>query len=358
MADDNGDKTEAPTPRRRQLAEEQGQIAKSQDLVGAAMIVGAMVMLKQLGEPVLGAIRVVLVEAIDSLQDVSQDHLVRRMGRGLIGVGIALAPLLGALMVIGIVGNLAQTGLKLSTKRLTPNLAALNPFKGFGRLFGMGNPMKFAMSLAKLTVICLVAWSALKDRVPLIIFAQQMGHLQIFQLGCTMVYEVSLRIGLALLILAIIDFAWQKWKHERDLRMTKQEVKEEMRSMEGDPMIKQRRRQLQMQMASKRLKKDVPTADVVVTNPTEYAVALKYDGTTMHAPKVIAKGQGMIAARIRQLAIEAGVPILERKPLARALYKLCEVGQEIPEQFYSAVAEILAYVYELTGKSKRRTVSA
>jgi len=137
--------------------------------------------------------------------------------------------------------------------------------------------------------------------------------------------------------------------------MTKQEVKEEMRRMEGDPKIKQRRRQIAIQIHQRRLKKEVPTADVIVTNPTEFAIALKYDSKTMHAPRVVAKGQGYIAQRIREIAIEHGIPILERKPLARALYKMVEVGQEIPEQFYSAVAEILAYVYELSGKMKRQT---
>ena len=157
-----------------------------------------------------------------------------------------------------------------------------------------------------------------------------------------------------LTVLAAADYGYQRWQFERGLRMTKQQVKDEMRNMEGDPKIKMRRRQIAHQMATKKLKKDVPTADVVVTNPTEFAVALKYDQSTMHAPRVVAKGQGLIAQRIREIAIEAGVPILERKPLARALYKLVEVGQEIPEQFYSAVAEILAYVYELTGKVRRK----
>ena len=155
-------------------------------------------------------------------------------------------------------------------------------------------------------------------------------------------------------LLAILDYAWQKWRLERELKMTKQEVKEEMRRMEGDPKIKQRRRQIALQMAQKRLAKDVPTADVIITNPTEFAIALKYDADAMHAPKVVAKGQDLIAKRIREIAIEHGIPIVERKPLARALYKLVEVGQEIPEQFYSAVAEILAYVYELSGKLRQQ----
>jgi flagellar biosynthetic protein FlhB len=210
------------------------------------------------------------------------------------------------------------------------------------------------MGLLKLTVVVMVAWSALNGRLGTVVGAQEMDYLQILGLGASVVYSIGLRVGVALLVLAIIDYAWQRYRLEKQLKMSKQEIKEEMRRMEGDPRIKQRRRQIAMQMANQRLKKDVPTADVIVTNPTEFAVALKYDAGAMHAPRVIAKGQGTMAKRIREIAIANGVPILERKPLARALYKLCEVGQEIPEQFYSAVAEILAYVYELSGKAKQR----
>jgi flagellar biosynthesis protein FlhB len=182
---------------------------------------------------------------------------------------------------------------------------------------------------------------------------QALTFTQIFGLGTTVVYTIALRVGIAMLVLAIIEYLYQRWRIEKELKMSKQEVKEEMRRMEGDPKIKQRRRQIAVQQLKKRLKKDVPTADVVVTNPTEFAIALKYDAGTMHAPRVVAKGQGLIAQHIREIAIAAGVPILERKPLARALYKLVEVGQEIPEEFYSAVAEILAYVYELSGKMRQ-----
>jgi flagellar biosynthetic protein FlhB len=221
-------------------------------------------------------------------------------------------------------------------------------------MFGGRSPARGAMSFLKFVLIAAVAYSALRDRMGQIVLAQDKEFAQVFGLAVAIIYAVAMRIGIALLILAILDYVWQRWQLERELRMTKQEVKDEMRSMEGDPKLKQRRRQIAYQIASRKLKKDVPTADVVVTNPTEFAVALKYDPESMHAPKVIAKGQGLIAARIRQLAVEAGVPILERKPLARALYKLVEVGHEIPEQFYAAVAEILAYVYELSGKKGRR----
>ena len=208
------------------------------------------------------------------------------------------------------------------------------------------------MSLLKLLLVAFVAWSAVRDRIGEIVMCQQLSFMAIFGLGAQIVYAIAMRIGIVLLILALIDYAWQRHRMEKQLKMTKQEVKEEMRSMEGDPHIKQRRKQLARQMAERRLQQTVPTADVIVTNPTEFAIALKYDQSTMHAPRVVAKGQDLLAKRIREIAIAHGIPILERKPLARALYRLAEVGQEIPDQFYSTVAEILAYVYELSGKAK------
>jgi flagellar biosynthesis protein FlhB len=213
--------------------------------------------------------------------------------------------------------------------------------------------VQLLIGMVKLVMLSAVAYSAVHAHIEEIMGVQALTFTQIFGLGTTVVYTIALRVGIAMLVLAIIEYLYQRWRIEKELKMSKQEVKEEMRRMEGDPKIKQRRRQIAVQQLKKRLKKDVPTADVVVTNPTEFAIALKYDAGTMHAPRVVAKGQGLIAQHIREIAIAAGVPILERKPLARALYKLVEVGQEIPEEFYSAVAEILAYVYELSGKMRQ-----
>jgi flagellar biosynthetic protein FlhB len=186
------------------------------------------------------------------------------------------------------------------------------------------------------------------------VLSQQLSFEQVFALGGDVIFSIAVRIGTVLFVLAGADYAWQRYRFEKQLKMTKQEVKDEMRSMEGDPHVKQRRRQLALAALKERLKTDVPKADVVVTNPTEFAIALRYDPDQMAAPRVVAKGQGVIAARIREIALESGVPILERKPLARALYKLCDVGQEVPEQFFSAIAEILAYVYELNGRFKAK----
>ena len=354
MADDYADKTEAPTPKRRTEAREQGNVARSPDLTVAMLLIGLLLMLQMTGPKLLAAMRALLHDMLDlpSLSDFSASGAPQIAARAIVLIARAMAPLLVAVVVIALVGNIVQVGVHFSTKRLQPNLAALNPMRGLGRLFSTRSPIHLAMSFVKMVVLAAVAYSALHSRLADIMRVQQLSYLQIFALGAGLVYSIALRVGIALLVLSILEYLYQRWRLEQELKMTKQEVKEEMRRMEGDPKVKQRRRQIAIQMINKRLKKEVPKADVVVTNPTEFAVALKYDSETMHAPRVVAKGQGLIAQRIRQIAIEAGVPILERKPLARALYRLVEVGQEIPEQFYSAVAEILAYVYELTRKAK------
>jgi flagellar biosynthetic protein FlhB len=354
MSEEYGEKTEAPTPRRRQEAREQGQVARSQDLSGAALIVGAILLLNAFGQDLMKALRALLAETLSLRSNDPSAAFVQSLA-SLLHVARALAPVLVGVVLVVIVANLLQVGFAPNLQRLQPNLGALNPLKGLGRMFGKGrSPVQALIAAAKLTVLVLVAYSAVRDRLGVIVSAQGLGFLQVFGLGADVVYSIALRLGVALLILALLDYAWQRWRIEQQLKMSKQEVKEEMRRMEGDPKIKQRRRQIAMQIAHQRLKKDVPTADVVVTNPTEFAVAIKYDAGNMHAPRVIAKGRDLMAARIREIAIASGVPILERKPLARALFKLVDVGQEIPEQFYSAVAEILAYVYELSGKAKPR----
>jgi flagellar biosynthetic protein FlhB len=359
MADDYGDKTEDPTPRRRQEAAEQGKVARSRDLATAVLIIGSMVLIKMYGGDLVMTLRGLVTEMLgaDSMARTTATGAVEASGRAVVAMGMALAPVLAGMVLLVVAADVLQVGLVFNGKRLQPNLAALNPFKGFGRLFGGGRkPMQGVIALVKLVVVAFVAYSAIHDRLPQLVMAQQLDFIQIFALGCEVVYAVGIRIGVVLLILAIIDYGYQKWRMEQELKMTKQEVKDEMRRMDGDPRIKQRRRQMAMQMMKEQLKKDVPTADVIVTNPTHFAIALKYDSGTMHAPRVVAKGADFMAQRIREIAIANGVPILERPPLARALYKLVQVGQEIPEQYYSAVAEILAYVYELSGKARKLAV--
>jgi flagellar biosynthesis protein FlhB len=355
MADDTGDKTEAPTPRRRTEAREQGNIARSQDLTLALILIGILLMLRQLGPKLVDAMKILVHDMLGpaSMSNLTTGSAATDTLRAVYVMGSAMIPLLAGVVLIAVVGNVAQVGLFFSTKRLQPNLGALNPMRGIGRMFSVRNSVQLLIGMVKLVMLSAVAYSAVHAHIEEIMGVQALTFTQIFGLGTTVVYTIALRVGIAMLVLAIIEYLYQRWRIEKELKMSKQEVKEEMRRMEGDPKIKQRRRQIAVQQLKKRLKKDVPTADVVVTNPTEFAIALKYDAGTMHAPRVVAKGQGLIAQHIREIAIAAGVPILERKPLARALYKLVEVGQEIPEEFYSAVAEILAYVYELSGKMRQ-----
>jgi flagellar biosynthetic protein FlhB len=354
MAEDQGDKTEAPTPRRREEAREQGNIARSTDLTAASMLVGSLVLLNWSGARIFGAMKVVVERMLGegSLSSVDSHSATDGLAALIFFMGTAMLPLMGGILLIAIIVNVAQVGFHINTEKLAPNFESLNPVAGIGRLFKSQGPMKLVMGLLKMTLVSMTAYSAVHSRLNQIVGVELMTFMQIFYLGAQVLYSIGLRVGLLLFVLALIDYLWQRRQIEQSLRMTKQEVKDEMRNMDGDPKLKQRRRQIAQQIAQKKLQKDVPTADVVITNPTEFAIALKYDAATMHAPRVVAKGQGLIAKRIRELAIAAGVPILERKPLARALYKLVEAGHEVPEEFYSTIAEILAYVYELTGKTR------
>jgi flagellar biosynthetic protein FlhB len=362
MAEDTGgDKTEAPTARRRQEAADAGNVARSADLTGAILLLTGLLTLRWFGQRVVAALHAVLSEMLSaqSMADLSINRLAQQIVLCLGMVGLALAPVLGGICLAVIAANLAQTGINFNTARLTPNFAALNPTRGLGRIFSMGQGgAHFVMNLLKVGLVGLVAYSAIGGRLAQIVSVQQFTFIQIFGIACDLVYAIGIRVGLLLLVLAIVDYIYQRYRNEQQLKMTKQEVKDEMRRMEGDPLIKRRRRQIALQRAMQKLKKDVPQADVVVTNPTHYAVALKYEQDQMRAPRVIAKGADFMAQRIRELAAEAGVPIVERAPLARAIYNLVDVGEEIPEQFYAAVAEILAYVYELTGKIRRGAVPA
>lgn len=360
MSQDDQEKTEAPTARRREEAREHGQVARSADLTSAALLLGLLLLMNSFGGQLINALRLLMTKLLstESMLNLDPATLSSDVSTPLLAVAQAAAPLLLGGLLIAVIANLLQVGFFFNPQRLAPNFAALNPLKNLGRLLKGDGLVHLLMNLLKISLVGFLAWSAVIGRLEPIIGSQMLDSQQAFGLGSSLIFAIGLRIALALFVLALIDYAVQRWRHERELRMSKQEIKEEMRRMEGDPRIKQRRRQIAIQIAMKSLRKNVPSADVIVTNPTHFAVALKYDADAMHAPRVVAKGQDLVAQRIREIAVEHGIPIIERKPLARALYKLCHVGQEIPEQFYSAVAEILAYVYEISGKlNKQRTLS-
>ncbi|MBX3394077.1 MAG: flagellar biosynthesis protein FlhB [Phycisphaerae bacterium] len=359
MADSAGERTEAPTPRRRQEAREKGQVAKSTDLSSAVLLLGAMLGLRMFGGNLFGSLMQVMREnlaEIDASAAVSLDipRLVATTAVLMLSAG---GPVLVTLVVVSLLSNLLQVGAVFTTRPLVPQLERLNPLNGLGRLFNVRTLVQLGMNLIKLLLVAFVAYTAIKGRMGDLLLALELEGWPQVALLSDVLYDVGIRLALVLLLVALFDFAWQRFKFERDLRMTKQEVKEELRRMDGDPIIKQRRRKMQLAAALQRIRKSVPTADVVVTNPTELAIAIKYDAETMTAPRVVAKGADYLAKKIREMAALHGIPIVERKPLAQALYKTVEVGQEVPEQFYKAIAEILAYVYKLSGK-KLKTRSA
>ena len=354
MPEQDGDKTQDPTPHRRQEAREQGEIARSQDLAAGVVLVGGLALLyswwnvlveflggftaRQLGGDAW-VIRTEPSTAVAQLRGVLSD-LARPM-----------VPFFGLLFIIAIAANVMQFGLLFLPEKLMPDLNRLNILTAFGRLFSMQNLVRTGFGLIKITIVGTIAYHDLADKVDDVIglAALSVPHLAVFIL--TTLFWTTLKIASALLVIALIDFGFQWWKHEQDLKMTTQEVREEMKNLQGDPQMAARRRAVQRELVKNRLKQTVPKADVVVTNPTELAVALQYDPEAMAAPLVLAKGAGVLAARIRQIALENGIPIIEKKPLAQALYKDVDVGHPIPGALYSAVAEIMAYVYQLKGKT-------
>ncbi len=350
------ERTEAPTPRRRSEARQRGQIGKSSDLTAALVLLGAMLVLEITGrkvlERLLGIMRQCLDEAGQSMIDT--DQIAPMIARTFGEMAILLTPYLIVVVILALVGSFAQVGVLLTFKPLVPSLGKLNPINGFKRMFSLQSVVTLLMGIAKMSLVTLVAYVTIRNRVETVAYVSVLSYLSVIAVSAELIMTLALRLAITLLILGIIDFIWQRYKRERDLRMTKEEIKEELKRMDGDPEVKRRRREVQMQQAIQRIKSSVPQADVVVTNPTELAIAIAYDADTMLAPKVVAKGAGYLARRIREVAIEHRIPIVERKPLARALYKTVEVGQEVPPEFYKAIAEILAYVYELAGGRFRK----
>lgn len=351
MAEFADEKTEPATPRRRRDARARGEVARSQDLTAAALLLAGFLALALVGPSIWQGLLDLTRAALTGERVERLDDLLVFAGASAVEAAKRTMPFLLILFVATLAALIAQIGLLFTWHPLTPSLNKINPLNGIKKLLSVRSVMLAVINFGKLLVVGVVAYVTLKGSAAAIVFALNLGFETMFSLGSALMFDLGMRLGLAMLILALFDFAWQKYKHERDLRMTKEEVKDELRSMEGDPKMKGRRRDVQLQLAMQRLRKDVPTADVIVTNPTHVAVAISYDAETMSAPKVVSKGADFVALRIRHIAQECGIPIVARPPLARALFESVDVGGHVPEQLYKAIAEVLAYVYELTGRS-------
>jgi flagellar biosynthesis protein FlhB len=347
--EDAGDKTEQPTARRREEAREEGQIARSTDLTAAAALLAALLLLKTLGPQMLARL-LDLTRALGETPALTTGGLwpwmlkIGRAGAEIVG------PFLLLMIVLTAAAATAQTGLYLTWKKLGFQPERLNPVAGARRMFSGDAATRLLAGLAKVGVVGWLAYTTIRGQIGTVLGAGALPTGGLFQLSLGMLFDLMLRLALALLILGLVDYFMQRWQLERQLRMTKQEVRDELKKMEGDPLIKQRRRQLAARLALQRVHADVPKADVVVANPTHYAVALRYEEATMSAPRVVAKGKDHLALRIIQIAQQHSVPVVQRPPLARALYAGVEVGADVPPAFYRAVAEVLAYVYQISGR--------
>lgn len=352
MPETDNDKSQEPTPHRRQKAREEGSVARSHDLVSAALLLAGVGALLWLGGGLAHFLGHYAREQLGGQAWLRADlpGVASHAHRLMLGLGRALLPILGALLATAVAMNLFQVGFLFLPQKIGFDLSRLDPLAGLRRTFSLANAVRLGFGLFKVAAIVIVAAVALRSESAAVLALSQRSVPEIAAYLVQVLLWTALKIGLALLVLAILDYGFQWWRHEQDLRMTPQEIREEMRNLEGDPQIRARRRAVQRQLVMNRLGEAVPKADVVVTNPTELAVAIQYDPKTMAAPVVVAKGAGVLAQRIRQLALKHGIPVIERKPLAQALYREVEIGRPIPQDKYAAVAELLAYVYRLKGK--------
>jgi flagellar biosynthetic protein FlhB len=353
MSEDLGERTEDATPKRRQEAREEGNIARSQDASNALLLFGAILLLASGIKPLLLALASMLEKSLaaDYLEGgVRPDQVTAMILPTLMEGAYAAAPIVLGATAIAILAHLWQVGIMVTTKPLMPSFDRLNPAKGFGRIFGMQGVIKTAMDVFKLVIVAWITYTVGAAVLPQIVGLPGLGVVEGFEHIGSIGLGLAMQVGAALLVLGIADYAVRRIKHENDLRMTKQQVKEEFKESDGNPEVKKRRMQVARQLAMRRLQTAVPKADVIVTNPEHISVAIQYDPQSMGAPRIVAMGADHLAMRIRQIATQHGIPIVERKPLARALYAQAKVGQEIPADHYKAVAEILAYVYRLKGK--------
>ena len=352
MAEDAGEKSQDATQHRRDQARQQGQVPQSQDLGSAALLVCGIIVLMMLGPPVIQYFAELMQRQLGSEPWLKADSkfLLGEWNRTSMDLSQVLLPIMGLMMLCAVMTNIFQVGFLFLPEKLMPDVSRVSLFKGFKRLFSLASAMRLTFGIFKTTIVSTVAFSSLISRKEELMALTGLNVAQIALYATDIVLWTCLKIGIALLILAILDYAYQRWKHEQDLKMTQQEVREEMKNLQGDPQIIARRRMVQRQMTMNRMSTSVPEADVVITNPTELAIAVQYKPDEMAAPIVVAKGAGVLAQRIRRLALENNIPIVEKKPLAQQLYKEVEVNHPIPHDMYAAVAEVLAYVYQLKGK--------
>jgi len=350
-----GDKTLPASPLKRQRAREDGKVAKSQDLVSAGALLAALLALRLMGPASFNRLTGVMYYYLGSFPDKIQDlENPQRFAIELIWVAVPIMlPFMLVMMLVGVLLNVMQIGILFTAKPLMPRLDKLNPITGLANLFTLRSFIELVKSILKVTLAVWIVWLTVKTRREQFVNLMAATPEALPAAVGGMIVMIWWRVAAAMLVLGLLDYGFQRWQYERDLMMTTQEARQELREFEGDPRIRQRVRQIQRQMAMQRMMGEVPRADVVITNPTEYAVALRYDAASMRAPVVVAKGARILAERIRTIAVENDVPIVRKPELARTLYRTIDVNQPVPEDLFRAVAEVLAYVYQIDRREQK-----
>ena len=351
MAEQQGqEKTEAPTEKKRRESREEGQVAFSRELPSAALLAGILLTLIATSPLILDAFREMTTQIFREMSkadELSIGSLYDLSGEIFSTLLPAFAPFAAIIVLVGILASVLQVGVQITLKAIAPKFNKISPLTGLKRLFSTQSLADFLKSMAKLIIVGIVGYITYMDKITELNGLSVATPEAILEYNFTVVAEVSGKIVLALVAIAIFDYLYQRWHHEKQLMMTKQEVKEETKQTEGDPQLKARIRQIQREMSNARMMQEVPKADALIVNPTHFSVAVLYDRDVMEAPEVTAKGTDHMALRMRTVARENSVPILERPELARDLYANVEIGETIPERFYKAIAEILAFVYRL-----------
>jgi flagellar biosynthetic protein FlhB len=361
MAEDMGEKTEDPTSKRLQDARNRGQVPKSQDINAAVGLAAALVILLVFGSDMGAGLARIVRDALvlDTFgQSDRLDALVPTVKNLAFAAALLVAPVFALVFITAYITQLCQVGFLFTLQPVRPKMSQLNPVAGLKKLFNVRSMVKTAVNVLKLIAVMGVSYLVVSKRLPALGALPRMHALAAMGAIGRMALELALWLIILLLFLAFIDLVYQRWQHKKDLRMTKHEVKDERRSMEGDPHIKGKRLRMAREIAMQRVAQNVPQADVVIANPTHFSVAIRYDEKTMAAPVVVAKGADYLALRIRQLARLSGVPVIARPPLARALYWGTEVGDAISPAHYEAVAELLAYVYRMDADARPQPAAA
>ena len=347
------EKTEPASPKKRADARKKGQVALSREIPSTLILIASLGFFFFGGAWMVGTMTRFMNSTFSNLNNMLFSDILSARALLVLTLQEALyimLPFMLVVLVAGVFGNVMQIGILFSTETITPKLSKLDPIAGFRRLVSAKTLAELPKSILKLITVGSIAYLMVVKNLPRMPDLMQMSVAAILEAFGWIAFQIGFFVCLALILIAAADYIFQRWQHEKELRMTKQEVKDEQKQLMGDPQIKARIKSAQLDMARRRMMSAVPEADVVITNPTRLAIALRFDADEMDAPMVVAKGAGEIARRIREVARENNIPLVEEKPLARALYKVVDIDQYIPVELYRAVAEVLAYVYRLKGK--------